>query len=200
MNKHLVAVRGWSARLLMAGAAVGLVAGCGSFGDQEKHFEEDAPEYRADLPDAEWAVLATRLPAVPDLKELVPVEPDMVQSSFKFGVDPKSIRVDPGRIVRFTLVSVSDLGATNISYEAMRCGTRELRSVAIARPGQGWQRAYNDEWRPVAAVNRTAVQNVLYKGVLCSGGGPASMSAEVLQTRVRYWRQYAYGEAARDGK
>lgn len=197
MNKHLVTMRGCSARLLTAGVALGLLSACGLI-SQEKNFDEDLPEYRADLPDAEWSVLSTRLPAVPEMKNLLPIEPGMVQTSFKYGVDPASIRVDPGRIVRFTLVSSSDLGATNISYEAMRCGTREIRNVAIARPGQGWQRAYNDDWRPIEATNRTAVQNVLYKGVFCAGGGPASMSADTLRNRMRYWRQFAYGEEARD--
>jgi hypothetical protein len=197
MNKHFVATRGWTARLLTAGAALGLLSACGMI-SQEKNFDEDLPEYRADLPDAEWAVLATRMPAVPEAKDLLPIQPDMAQTSFTFGVDPKSIRVDPGRIVRFTLVSTSDLGATNISYEAMRCGMRQVRNVAIARPGQGWQRAYNEEWRTIDNSNRTAVQNVLFKGVFCAGGGPASMSADTLRERLRFWRSFAYGVEARD--
>ncbi|QEI05078.1 hypothetical protein FXN63_03920 [Pigmentiphaga aceris] len=200
MNKHVVASRGRAARLVIAGAALGLLAACSNFGNQEKVFEEDLPEYRADLPDADWTVIATRLPAVPDPKKLVKVDPEMVQTSFTYGVDPDSLRIDPGRIVRYTLVSQSDMGATNISYEAMRCGMRQVRNIAIARPGEGWQRAYNDAWRPIEAVNRTAVQNVLFKGVLCAGGGPASMSLDVLRKRLTYWRQHAYGVEARDNQ
>ena len=198
MKKHVVAARGWLVRLSIAGVALGLLAGCSSFGKQEKTFEEDLPEYRADLPDADWAVISTRLPPLPDMKNLVTVESGMVQTSFTYGVDPNSLRIDPGRIVRFTLVSVSDMGATNISYEAIRCGMREVRNIAIARPDQGWQRAYNDTWRPIESANRTAVQNVLFKGVLCAGGGPASMSLDVLRQRLKYWRQHAYGVEARD--
>lgn len=197
MNKQSVTARGWAARVLTAAAALGLLAGC-SMISQEKQFDEDLPEYRADLPDADWAVLATRLPPVPEAKDLLPIQPDLAQTSFKFGIDPKSVRVDAGRIVRYTLVSVSDMGATNISYEGIRCGMREVRNIAIARPGEGWQRAYNDTWRTIDNSNRTAVQNVLYKGVFCAGGGPASMSADTLRERLRFWRRFAYGVEARD--
>ncbi len=186
----------WSVRAALALSALAVLGACSM---EKKEFAEDLPEYRADLPDAEWAELSKRLPAVPnpDDKNLVVVEPAVSQSNFRFSVDPASIRVDPGRIVRYTLVSVSDMGAVNISYEGLRCGMRQVRNIAIARPNEGWQQAYNEAWRDVDASTRTVVQNLLYKGVLCAGGGPASMNEDVLRDRLRYWKRHAYGVEAR---
>ncbi len=101
----------------------------------------------------------------------------------------------PGLIVRYTLRAVSDMGAENISYESVRCGTREWRTVALYRPGAGWQRPVHDEWRPLLP---NTIQHLLRNGVLCSGGGPAGAKASDLAYRVRHWDRYADAMAGRN--
>ncbi|VCU69486.1 CNP1-like family protein [Pigmentiphaga humi] len=179
-----------AAWLAMACLALGL-AGCGTPRTDGNYLLDDIDAQRT-LPDAGWDALKSQLPPVPTAKDVLPVEPLTRVRGFSFGVDPRSIEISPGLIVRYTLRAVSDAGAENISYESVRCGTREWRTVAIDRPGAGWQRALNDEWRVVLGGS---IQQTLRNGVFCSGGAPASPKKEDLIYRLRNWERYTDGLA-----
>jgi len=81
-------------------------------------------------------------------------------SEFRFFVDPASISVGSG-VVRYTLVARSPTGATNVSFEAMRCRSGEVRIYAVGRDG-GWA-GRATEWR----ATRMPWQNVLYRDYFC---------------------------------
>ncbi|MDX3904901.1 MAG: CNP1-like family protein [Pigmentiphaga sp.] len=177
-----------------AGCLAVFLAACGSQPRGEGNYLLDDLDAQRNLPDADWDALKSKLPPVPTAGDVLPVEPLARTEHFRFGVDPRSIEIAPGLIVRYTLRAVSDMGAENISYESVRCGTREWRTVALYRPGSGWQRAQNDEWRDLVPGT---VQHVLRNGVFCSGGGPAGAKAEDLAYRLRHWERYADGLAGR---
>ncbi|GAA4329888.1 hypothetical protein GCM10023144_17170 [Pigmentiphaga soli] len=176
-------------RSTAAVAVAVLLAACGSAKRGEGNYLLDDIEAQRNLPDSGWEALRPLLPPVPGPSDtLLPVDSLNVNDPFHYGVDPRSVQIAPGQIVRYALVSQSDRGSRNISYESVRCGTREYRLVALAAPGGAWQRAHNDEWQPVQA---NTVQAVLRAGVLCSGGGVATDKVPNLIARLRNWSQYS---------
>jgi len=177
-----------------AACVAAAVAGCGSQPRDGNYLLDDIDAQR-NLPDAGWEALRSKLPPVPTEKDVLPIEPLSRTDHFRFGVDPRSIEIAPGLIVRYTLRAVSDLGAENISYESVRCGRREWRAVALYRPGAGWQRAVHDDWRDLIPGT---VQHVLRNGVFCSGGAPAGQTPADLVYRLRNWERYADGLAGRN--
>lgn len=69
------------------------------------------------------------------------------RGDFRFFIDPASISVPNDGTVRYTLVARSGAGVDNISYEGLRCSTREQRAYAFANADRTW-RPVSAPWRP----------------------------------------------------
>jgi len=103
----------------------------------------------------------------------------------RFSVDPSSLGVDDGRLVRFTLVVTSRSGARNVAYEAIRCDTGERRLLAVGRADGTWSISKSTSWRPVnlgESVNRHMME--LYVRV-CDGGRSRVNSPQEFAARLR---------------
>lgn len=153
----------------------------------------ESEDYQPNLPDAKWEQLKGGLPRIPTFEQSTEIEPITARTTFRYAVDPESLAIARGRVVRYTLVSVSDMGATTVSYESLRCGTKEMRVIAFARSGGTWVQASSDDWRPIYSSGATAVQHLLFNGVLCSGGGQGDDNVPGLQNRLKYWKKNALG-------
>jgi len=66
----------------------------------------------------------------------------------RFYIDGKSISPGADGVVRFALVVRTAGGATNTSFEGIRCGTLETRLYAIGSKGV-WVPARNSAWNPI---------------------------------------------------
>ena len=125
--------------------------------------EEDDPE------NAPWKELSVNLPAYPDDKNLIEFEVGPTNKNH-FYVDPTSLVVGNDGVVRFTLVVRTPGGANNVSFEGMRCDTKEDRIIAIGRADRTWYPLPRPEWRPVE--NRLFNQHhvVLFRQYFCPEG------------------------------
>ena len=102
----------------------------------------------------------------------------------RFAVDPQSIGIDGGVVVRFTLIVTSRRGVRNVSYEAFACDRGEQRLLAIARADGSWSVLRDSRWRPLAVddtVNRQMPE--LYHR-FCAGGKAAGTKPEALVMRL----------------
>jgi hypothetical protein len=118
-------------------------------------------------------------PAYPRDGALLPVDLGPV-SSFRFYIDRDSIVVRPGGIVRFTLLARSFSGATNVSFEAIRCSTRERRPYALAlRPGE-WTTARASQWQSLDAGTASRPYLALANQFFCPNGLAAQSNAEII--------------------
>ena len=130
--------------------------------------------------EAEQAKLPERelpLPAFPKQENLLEFSVSELTSNH-FYIDPLSLSVDPEGIVRYTMVVKTVGGATNISYEAIRCDARQLRLFATGRSDGTWSRAHISEWREIEnkLVNRHHA--ALSHDYFCPGGRPLVDAAE----------------------
>src|SRR5438477_3451709 len=77
-----------------------------------------------------WKELAVQLPQQPKPENLVAfyVGPT---ATMKFAIDLNSLSAGSDGVVRYTLVSTSDGGAQNVSYEGIRCQTAEKKLYAF---------------------------------------------------------------------
>jgi hypothetical protein len=99
-------------------------------------------------------------------------------SELRFFIDPASISVKD-RVVRYTLVARSPTGATNITFEGMRCETGDVRVYALGREG-GWMRSSAD-WRPI----RPGWHRVLYREYFCPQREPIASAREGIDSLRR---------------
>lgn len=117
------------------------------------------------------------LPGYPRERDLVEFQVGPT-SEFRFFIDPASISVSDA-IVRYTLVARSPAGATNVSFEGMRCETGDVRVYALGRDG-GWVRASAD-WRRM----RPGWHSALYREYFCPQRQPPASAHEAVESLRR---------------
>lgn len=133
-----------------------------------------------------WVESAVQLPAFPEKENLIPFQVGPV-SDKQFLIDEKSISVGDDGVIRYTLVVVSDAGARSISFEGMRCTTRERRLYAFGRADSTWSKARSDKW---IAIRGSSSQYpvALYADYLCAAEASVIYSPAEVVRRLRYGR------------
>lgn len=129
--------------------------------------------------DKNWTEIVPVLPAKPVDTNLVSfyVSP---QTRFRFAVDIHSITIGKDGVVHYTLVATSEEGISNVSFEGMRCATKERKTYAYGRADGTWIHARSDPWEPVAERDGPNRQDAaLYKDVVCKDGLPLNVKEVV---------------------
>lgn len=123
----------------LAGGAAAQVLAPQYPGGYKPQFEEDKP----------WEEQKWSLPPYPAMDGLVGFDAGPT-SAFRFFVDPASISVGDDGVIRYTLVARSASGALNVSYEGIRCASRERRLYAFGREDKTWAPARTSEWTRIS--------------------------------------------------
>jgi hypothetical protein len=105
-------------------------------------------------------------------------------TTLDFAVDAKSVSVTEEGIVRFVLVVTSQSGASNISYEGIRCSTGERKLYAVGQTNGSWTAARRDVWETIIDRGINRQHAALAKDYFCEMGMVAG-KAEVIVDRLR---------------
>ena len=106
------------------------------------------------------------LPAFPRDENMVRIQVDG-DVNFDFFVDLESVSVGRDGIVRYTLLARSVGGATNISYEGIKCKGRERKFYAFGRKDRTWAIARDPQWTPISIAPRDLAQATLHDAYFC---------------------------------
>lgn len=160
-------------------AALATVAACAAFAAAPR---ESWELWEVEFDDAKkpWKELESRLPPYPRTEHLVLFEGGGA-SQHRFYIDAQSLSVGEDGVVRYTLLVRTAGGATNVSFEGMRCETREQKYYALGRADGNWVRAHNPRWRRLEPQSFNRHHDVLYADVLCIGLMPVATTREMLQ-------------------
>lgn len=112
-----------------------------------------------------WEELQAQLPAYPNITQALPLDVASARPTLFF-VDPKSIAVSEDGVVRYTLIAKSSSGVLNVSYEGIRCETREKKLYAFGRKDSAWSRNRFAQWEGILP-SRNPQQNVLFTDFFC---------------------------------
>ena len=139
-----------------------------------------AAEEETDEFDKAWKEIALQLPAAPQPQNLVPfyVSPTATQ---KFSIDAASLSVGTDKVIRYTLVSVGNGGAKNVSFEGLRCDVMQKRLYAFGREDGSWSRSRREEWEPIRVNSPNRQHVTLASDFLCDGRTIAGTAAKMLQ-------------------
>ena len=105
-------------------------------------------------------------------------------TTLDFAVDAKSVSVTEEGTVRFVLVVTSQSGASNISYEGIRCSTGEKKLYAVGQTNGSWTAARRDVWETIIDRGINRQHAALAKDYFCETGMVAG-KAEVIVDRLR---------------
>ncbi len=144
---------------------------------------------RPDLEEEEggkkWVELEVKSPPFPKAENLIPFEASAASSN-RFYIDTQSIAVGSDGVVRYTLVIKGSGGGENISYEGIRCETREQKYYAFGRRDGTWSNARSSEWRHIEYKDINRQHGVLYMDYLCPDRKkPVKSPAEAI-SRLKY--------------
>ena len=142
---------------------------------------QSSPAFKSDWEEKQdernWKEMEGKLPAYPkdaDLVEFFVSE----ASSFRFFLDATSVSIGPDGVVRFTLVARSPSGASNVSYEGLRCKTAEYKAFAIGRSDGSWSERPTT-WQKIQRKRVQRWHEALYDDYLCKGTAPPLSVEEI---------------------
>lgn len=124
-------------------------------------------DYELDQEKKPWEELQTQLPAYPKPENLLKFDAGSTNINNYF-VDAASLSVGEDKVVRYTLVVKSGGGATNVSFEGIRCDKAQLRVYALVHPNSAWSRARDASWREIVPREINGHHYVLLRDFMCT--------------------------------
>lgn len=88
----------------------------------------------------------------------------------RYAVDLRSLSVGRDGVVRYVLVVETPGGARNVSFEGMRCETRERRLYATGRRDGNWSESRNASWSKIVDIPPNRHHAALFLEYFCPGG------------------------------
>jgi hypothetical protein len=144
-------------------------------GAQWRLFESDF-----DDESRQWKEIEAQLPPRPRPENLLPIYAGPA-TRHRFYVDAPSISVGEDGVVRYSLVVKTAGGATNISFEGIRCDTRQQKLYAVGHANGGWTRARDPQWRRIEHQDVNRHHNLLYAEYLCEGKRTVKSAQQAIQ-------------------
>lgn len=118
-------------------------------------------------------------PRYPRAADLVAFDPGTSASGFRFLVDAATLSVGRDGIVRYALVARSVEGVDNVTFEGMRCTTREYRIYAFGHEDGTWS-ARPGAWQTLRGSGVAPARRTLERDYFCRDGRPAYSVGEVV--------------------
>lgn len=116
-----------------------------------------------------WSEAAVQLPAPPKDEKLLPFSIGAA-SPHKYFIDSDSLSLGTDDVVRYTLVILASGGAKNVSYEGMRCSTRERRVYAFGQPDGSWTQSRSNTWVKIQDGGVNRYHAALFLDYFCPNG------------------------------
>ena len=149
-------------------------------------------DYELDQEKKPWDELQTQLPAYPKPENLLKFDIGSNTSNGYF-IDAASVSVGEDGVVRYTLVIKTGGGATNVSFEGIRCDSRQVRVYAFGHANSQWSRARNPGWRDIQPREINGFHYALHRDYYCwtSSRKHAAPLKEILATLKKGLRRPA---------
>lgn len=116
-----------------------------------------------------WREADVVFPVLPAPESMKPFFVSAAASN-RFLLDPASLSVGGDGVVRYVLLVETPGGARNMTYEGMRCATREKRIYASARRDGSWSPSRNEAWEKIRDIAPNRQHAALFLDYFCPGG------------------------------
>lgn len=134
-----------------------------------------------------WVEIETSLPMFPKPSGLVEFSVSAVSEN-RFLIDVDTLSIGKDGVVRYSLVVRSSRGAENVSFEGIRCATREQKFYAFGQRNGTWMRVQSAQWRVIEQREINRQHAVLYADFLCSHGALPQRTVRDIVQLFRYPR------------
>lgn len=126
-------------------------------------------DFEEDYESKGWKELEVQLPDAPKQESLLPFYVSAATDN-RFFVDGATLSVGSDGVVRYVLLVLSPQGGRNVTFEGMRCETRERRIYASGRSDGTWSKARKNEWTRIQDVSANRHHAALFLEYFCPFG------------------------------
>jgi CNP1-like family len=124
----------------------------------------------------DWREAETPAPPLPGSGELLPFFVTSA-SDYRFLIDAASLAPGADGVVRYTLIVRSPLGGESVTYEGIRCATREVKTYAYGGADRSWS-VRPGNWRRIEARSVQRWHDALWREYFCPRELPIRSAAE----------------------
>ena len=132
----------------------------------------------------QWQEAEFQLPPAPQPENLLPFYVSAVTTN-RFFIDGSTLSVGADGVVRYVLVVLSPEGGRNVTFEGMRCQTRERRIYASGRTDGAWSKSRRQEWVVIQDAVANRHHAVLFFEYFCPAGSIVRDADEARHWLVR---------------
>lgn len=141
-------------------------------------------DFEEDYESKGWKELEVQLPETPKQESLLPFYVSAATEN-RFFVDGATLSVGSDGVVRYVLLVLSPQGGRNLTFEGMRCETRERRIYASGRADGTWSKARKNEWVRIQDLPSKQHHAVLFLEYFCPFGILVRDAAEARKALVQ---------------
>ena len=128
----------------------------------------------------QWQEMDVQLPVAPRDESLQPFFVSAANEN-RFFVDLATLSVGADGVVRYVMVVLTPAGARNVTYEGMRCETKERRIYASGRRDGTWSMARNGDWSRIREGTVGRQYAALFLDYFCPVGSIVRSVAEAAE-------------------
>ncbi|MDP2882722.1 MAG: CNP1-like family protein [Azonexus sp.] len=141
-------------------------------------------DFEEDYESKQWQEIEVQLPAAPRQETLLPFYVSAATEN-RFFIDGATLTVGSDGVVRYVLLVLTPQGARNVTYEGMRCLTRERRIYASERQDGSWSRARKNEWVRIQDAYANRHHAALFLEYFCPVGNIVQDAAEARNALIK---------------
>lgn len=134
-------------------------------------------DFEDDYETKQWQEIEVALPAAPKEDNLVPFYVSAATSN-RFFIDASTLSLGGDGVVRYVLLVLSPEGGRNVTFEGMRCESRERRIYASGRMDGSWSKARKNEWVRIQDAYANRHHAALFIDYFCPFGNIVRDAAE----------------------
>ncbi|UCV23577.1 CNP1-like family protein [Ferribacterium limneticum] len=141
-------------------------------------------DFEEDYESKQWQEIEIQLPAAPKQETLLPFYVSAATEN-RFFIDGATLTVGSDGVVRYVLLVLTPQGARNVTYEGMRCETRERRIYASGRLDGSWSKARKNEWVRIQDAYANRQHAALFLEYFCPIGNIVQDAAEARNALIK---------------
>lgn len=139
-----------------------------------------------------WKEIEGKIPPYPQGQNLVNFQAGA--SNHRFYIDANSVSMGEDGVMRYTSVTKTAGGATNVTFEGIRCETRERKLYALGRSDGSWARARDPKWTRIEQREHTLHLFVLWREFFCPSKVKRTTAREAVDAIKRSGGPLSLGE------
>ena len=140
-----------------------------------------------DIEEYTWEEQETEIPPYPKDENLLEFHVDSADARSSYYIDTESLNInEKDGIVRYTLVMKLGADQKSVSYEGMKCSSREYKVYAFGGRNGEMRPATRAKWRPIRRSGSNLYHRDLWDFYLCNDRALARGTKEQILDAFRY--------------